>query len=93
MWVQNPETGWVAGAWVQKASGDSFFGLISEDLLCAGEKGTGQNPCPGGAESHREDKTDTHPGNHREPDSSPVPWRRVSCAPITAMCDVLGTVP
>lgn len=37
---------WVAGVWVQKASRDSFFGLISEDLLCAGEKGTGQNPCP-----------------------------------------------
>lgn len=26
---------WVAGAWVQKASRDSFFYLISEDLLCA----------------------------------------------------------
>lgn len=37
---------WVAGAWVQKATRDSFFGLISKDLLCAQRERYWPNPLP-----------------------------------------------
>ena len=37
---------WVPGAWVQKATSDSFFCLMSEDLLCAQRERYWPKPLP-----------------------------------------------